>query len=115
MTIHGTASEHITAEVTAWPGVEAGHGERGEWSFRVGRHEVGHLHGDHALHLALGRELGTRLREEGRVGDHPVFPGKVGIAARRIGDDADVEDVVAILRLSYDRIVARYGLPVEAA
>lgn len=115
MTIHGTPSEHITAEVTSWPAVEAMPGDRGEWSFRVGGHEIGHLHGDHALHLALGRELGARLRDEGRVGDHPVFPGKPGIAARRIANEEDVEDVIAILRLSYDRTVQRYGLPVEAA
>ena len=46
---------------------------------------------------------------------HPVFPGRPGSAARRIETDADVDDVIALLRLNYDRVVARYGLPGEAA
>lgn len=43
-----TASQRITAEVTAWPGIEAGPGRRGEFAFRLGRREIGHLHGDQA-------------------------------------------------------------------
>ena len=110
-----TASETITDEVTSWTGVEAGYGKRGEWSFRVNGHEVGHLHGDHAAHFSFGKEVGSALREQGRVVDHPVFPGKDAMAARRIDDDDDVRDVVELMRLNYDRIVARYGLPEASA
>jgi hypothetical protein len=53
----------------------------------------------------------TTLREQGRIVDHPVFPAKVGPAARQIQDQDDVEDVIELLRLNYDRIVARHGLP----
>ena len=34
-----------------------------------------------------------------------------GPAARRIDDDDDVRDVIALLRLNYDRVLARHGLP----
>ena len=105
-----SASETITDEVASWPGVEAGYGKRGEWGFRVNGHEVGHLHGDHAAHFAFGKEVGLALREQGRVVDHPVFPGKNAMAARRIETDDDVGDVIELMRLNYDRIVARYGL-----
>jgi hypothetical protein len=44
---------------------------------------------------------------------HPVFPGKPGPTARRIEDETDVRDVIQLLRLNYDRVVARYGLPVD--
>lgn len=44
------------------------------------------------------------LFEEGRVVHHPVFPGKVGPAARRIEGEDDVRDVIRLLRLNYDRI-----------
>jgi Family of unknown function (DUF5519) len=108
-----TPSEQITDTVTTWPGVEAGHGKRGEWGFYVNTHEVGHLHGDHAAHFAFGKDLGTSLRERGMVVDHPVFPGKNGMAARRIENQDDVDDVIEMMRINYDRIVARYGLPSE--
>jgi len=106
-----TASERITAEVTSWPGVEAGPGRRGEFAFKIGRREIGHLHGDHAAHFSFPKDVWRELMEEGRIVDHPVFPGRVGPAARRIVDEHDVEDVIELLRLNYDRAVARHGLP----
>jgi hypothetical protein len=104
-----TASERIVAEVTSWPGVEATPGSRGEHSLRLGRREIGHLHGDHAAHFSFPKSVWAELFEHGRVIHHPVFPGKVGPAARRIADDADVRDVIELLRLNYDRMTARQG------
>src|ERR1700742_4428743 len=104
MTTQTSPSGRITEAVGSWPGVEAGPGRRGEFAFKVGRHEIGHLHGDHAAHFFFGKEAGAELREQGRVVDHPVFPGKTGPAARRIESDADVDDVIALMRLNYERV-----------
>ena len=113
MTKTATASERITDEVTSWPGVEAGPGRRGEFAFRLGRREIGHLHGDHAAHFSFPKDVWADLREQGRIVDHPVFPGRVGPAARRIEDDADVEDVIRLMRLNYDRAAARQGIAAD--
>jgi hypothetical protein len=110
-----TASEQITAEVTSWPGVRAGLGRRGEFGFRVGRREIGHLHGDRAAHFSFPKDVWSELFEQGRVTYHPVFPDRPGPAARRIEDEADVLDVIALLRRNYDRVVATHGLPAEGA
>ena len=99
-----TASEQITTEVTSWPGVEAGPGRRGEFAFRVGRKEIGHLHGDRTAHFGFPKSVWQELFDAGRIGYHPVFPGKPGFGARAIGEDADVHDVIAIMRLNYDRV-----------
>ena len=80
-----TASERITDEVTSWPGVTAGTGRRGEWSFKLGGKEVGHLHGDRAAHFVFPKPLWAELVEQGRIVDHPVFPGRVGPAEPRPG------------------------------
>jgi hypothetical protein len=104
MTEARTASEQITAEVTSWPAVEAGPGRRGEFAFKVGRREIGHLHGDHSAHFSFPKDVWAELFEQGRIVEHPVFPGKVGPAARRISGQADVDDVIALLRLNYDRL-----------
>jgi Family of unknown function (DUF5519) len=113
MTKTRTASEQITEEVTSWPGVEAGTGRRGEFAFKIGRREIGHLHGDHAAHFSFPKQVWAELFEQGRIVHHPVFPGKEGPAARRIEDEADVRDVIKLLRLNYDRAVARHGLPAD--
>jgi hypothetical protein len=106
MTDTRTASVQITDEVTSWPGVEAGPGRRGEFAFRLGRREIGHLHGDHSAHLFFPREIWNELKAEGRIAAHPVFPEKQGPAARRIESEDDIHDVIALLRLNYDRAVA---------
>ena len=106
--------DRIYAEVTSWPGITHGVGGRGEYSFRVGRREVGHLHGDFSAHFMLPKPMWAELFAEGRIAHHPVFPDKEGPGAREIHDAGDVDDVIAIMRLNYDRIVDRYGAPEEA-
>lgn len=111
MTNATTPSERITNEVTSWPGVEAGHGRRGEFAFRLGRRELGHLHGDRAAHFSFPKDVWTDLRAQGRIDFHPVFPGTEGPASRRLDGPDDEADVIALLRVNYDRIVARHGVP----
>jgi hypothetical protein len=108
-------SERIVEEVTAWPGVTAGPGERGEFSFKLGRRELGHLHGDHAAHFGFPKEVWAGLFEQGRIDYHPVFPGRPGFGARSIETEDDVRDVIALLRVNYDRLIERYGVPAEVA
>jgi hypothetical protein len=107
MTETRSPSGQITDEVTAWPGVEAGPGRRGEFGFRVGRCEIGHLHGDRAAHFSFPKDVWAELYAQGRIVHHPVFPGKEGPASRRIETADDVRDVIALLRLNYDRVTAR--------
>ena len=105
------AGERITEEVTSWPGVVAGAGRRGEFAFKVGSREIGHLHGDRALHIGFPKQVWFELYAKGRIDYHPVFPGKPGYASRLIETEEDVEDAIALLRLNYDRGIERHGLP----
>ncbi|HEX2415941.1 MAG TPA: luciferase family protein [Thermoleophilaceae bacterium] len=109
-----TPSRLITDEVTSWPGVEAGPGSRGEFAFKVGQREIGHLHGDRSAHFGFPKEVWTDLFEQERIDYHPVFPGKPGFGARRIETEDDVRDVIELMRINYDRVVARHGLPEPA-
>ena len=106
MTDTRTAGARITDEVTSWPGVEAGTGSRGEWGFALGRRQLGHLHGDHVAHFGFPKAVWEELYAADRITYHPVFPDKKGWAARRIESDEDVRDVIALLRLNYDRAVS---------
>jgi hypothetical protein len=62
------------------------------------------LHGDRAAHFGFPKQVWRELRNEGRVEPHPVFPDREGLGARRILDDDDILDVIALLRLNYDRL-----------
>jgi hypothetical protein len=103
------ASEQITAEVTSWDGVESGYGRRGEFAFKVRGREIGHLHGDHAAHFFFPKDVWATLFADHRIVHHPVFPGREGPAARRIERAGDVEDVIALMRLNYDRSASAAG------
>jgi hypothetical protein len=102
-----TASGRIIEQVSSWPGVEAGPGRRGEFAFRVGRREIGHLHGDSAAHFTFPEPVWVELRAQGRIGPHPMFPDTEGPASRTMQSDADILDVIALLRLNYGRLAAR--------
>jgi len=114
MTTTQTASEQITEEVTSWPGVEAGYGERSEFAFTLGRREIGHLHGDRVMHTGFPKAVWQELFDAGRIDYHPVFPGKPGYAARKIESEDDIGDVIELLRLNYDPAIAHHGLPASA-
>jgi hypothetical protein len=91
------------------------HGSRGEWAFRYNKREIGHLHGDHAAHFGFPKDVFDELLAAGRITYHPVFPDRRGPGARRIEDEADVDDVIALLRAQYDRAVARTPSPADPA
>lgn len=105
------AVEVIEAEVLSWPGVTAGMGKRGEYGFSVGRRQIGHLHGDRVAHFAFPKGLWAKLKEEERIGRHPV--DRPGLGARALGSDEDVADAIALMRINYDRAIAEHGLPDE--
>ena len=98
-------SEQIQETVGAWPGVVIDTGEIGETTFKVGRREIGHLHGDHAAHFSFPKSQWHELHEAGRVEHHPVFPDKAGPASRRVETDSDVRDVIELFRLAYERLI----------
>jgi hypothetical protein len=102
-----TFSERITAEVGSWPGVVVDDGELGELAFKVGHRELGHLHGEHAAHFGFSKAIWQQLHAEGRIEGHPVFPGKVGPASRRVETDDDVRDVIELMRINYHRTMER--------
>jgi hypothetical protein len=106
-----TARGRITREATSWPGVTAGPGTRGEFAFRLGRRELGHLHGDRVFHAGFPKPVWHELFAQSRIDYHPVFPGRPGFAARAIETEDDVEDVIAMIRLNYERAVEKHGLP----
>src|SRR3954454_24858673 len=106
MTQTKTASEQITEAIMAWPGTTSAFGTRGEFSLRLGRREIGHLHGDRVLHIGFPKAVWHELYDAGRIDYHPVFPGKPGFGSRALDTEDDVQDAVALIRLNYDRAMS---------
>jgi hypothetical protein len=98
----------IIQEVSAWPGVEVAEHRFGGVEFRVGRRELGHLHGDHLADLPFTRAIRDELLAAGRVVRHGPLPDS-GWASRPIRTEEDVQAVVELLRMQYDRAVSGRG------
>lgn len=70
----------ITRKVSGWPGVETSEGRSGILRFRVGKRQLGHLHGDWAAHFPFPRRLRDQLMAEGGSSDtrHLEPPARAG-------------------------------------
>jgi hypothetical protein len=86
--------------------------------FRLGRRELGHLHGDRMADLPFPRRVRDELIAAGRAMPHHVLPDS-GWVTRRVERPEDVAAIVALFALSYERAVAareaRTRPPEEAA
>jgi hypothetical protein len=98
----GLIAEKIRRELESWPGVQAGPHRFGGIEFRVGRRELGHLHGDRWADLPFPKSVRELLVSAGRAEAHHVLPDS-GWVTRRIHGDADVPAVIDLFRLNYER------------
>ena len=92
----------IVREVSGWPGVTTGRHRYGGTEFRFGRRELGHLHGDRLADLPFPLLVRNDLVTSGRAEPHHIHP-ESGWVSYFIRDSADVERVIALFRLNYDR------------
>jgi len=82
----------------------------GAIEFRLGRRELGHLHGDRMADLPFPRRVRDELIAAGRAEAHHALPDS-GWVTRRVHGPEDVEAVVELFRLAYERAVAARGAP----
>jgi hypothetical protein len=97
---------HIKAEVSGWPGVTVHPHRFGGVEFRLGRVELGHLHGSRLADLPFPRRVRDELVASGLARPHHVLPDS-GWVSRPINGLDDVEEVIALFRLNYDRVTTR--------
>ncbi|HET6869359.1 MAG TPA: luciferase family protein [Solirubrobacteraceae bacterium] len=97
-----TTGEQITATVQSWPGVESAPHRFGGIEFRVGRRELGHLHGDRIADLPFPRRVRDELVAEGRARPHHVLP-ESGWITVSIGSPDEAEYAVDLFRMAYER------------
>ena len=85
----------------AWEGVTAHDHRFGGRELRLGRRELGRLHGDRLADLPFPRRIAAMLVETGRAEPHRFARG--GWVTFPIRGEEDVEAAVELFRLSYER------------
>ena len=114
MTKTTTIEQRITEAVASWPGVEVGPHRFGGVEFRLGRRELGHLHGDRIADLPFPRRVRDELIAAGRARPHHVLP-ESGWVTVPIGGERGADGVIELFRMAYERARgARQGAAVSA-
>lgn len=96
-----SARSEIETSVLSWPGTSAHPHRFGGVEFRLGRRELGHLHGDVLLDVPFPSKVRDELIAAGRAQPHHVLPDS-GWISFRIKTAPDVQAALELLRMSYE-------------
>ena len=94
------AQQTIEQTVTSWEGVEAHPHRFGGREFRLGKRELGHIHGDYLLDVPFPVKVREELVLQGRAQTHHILP-ESGWVSSYLREDKDVERAVGLLERSY--------------
>jgi hypothetical protein len=100
-------TEAVRRELLAHDDVVESEHRFGGLEFRLGRRELGHLHGEHLADLPFPRRVRDELVATGRATPHHVLP-ESGWVSRRVRAPQDVDAVVELFRMSYERAAAAH-------
>ena len=98
--------ERIISEITSWPGVSTRTGRFGETELVLAGREIGHVHGDHQADIPYPRRIRDELVTADRIGPHHIHPDS-GWTTYYIESDTDIDAVVDLIRINYDRVSSR--------
>lgn len=94
----------VRRELLEYPGVTEGAHRFGGIVFHLGRRELGHLHGETVADLPFPPQVREELVASGRVS--PGHGESDRWVSRRVNGPEDVEQIVALFRLSYEHAAA---------
>jgi Ni,Fe-hydrogenase I large subunit len=98
----------IQETVLSWPGVTAHEHKFGGNEYRLGKEELGHVHGDTMADLEFPKKIRDELVKAGRVQPHHVIRDS-GWVTRRIRQPEDTDKVIALFRMNYERLNGQRG------
>jgi predicted DNA-binding protein (MmcQ/YjbR family) len=100
MSIRG-AREQIIQAILTWEGVTAHEHRFGGTEFRLGRREIGHIHGDALVDIPFPKKVRDEVVATGRAEPHHVLP-ESGWISFYLHEPADVEQAIDLLRQSFE-------------
>lgn len=93
--------EIITQTVLSWEGVSAHPHRFGGTEYRIGKRELGHIHGDHLVEIPFPIRSRNEIVSAGLAKHHHTLPEN-GWVSCYIERQEDVQPVIKLLRRSYE-------------
>ncbi|MBO9596493.1 MAG: DUF5519 family protein [Cohnella sp.] len=91
----------VSAALLSWPGVAAKPHRFGGVEFVFEGKEIGHMHGDRLVDLALPKAMRDECIAAGKAEPHHIFPDS-GWVSIDLNAEADFANAIEILRMKYD-------------
>ena len=100
MAIHN-AQEYITQKIQLWTGVTIHPHRFGGTEYRLGKREIGHIHGDHLVDIPFPTKVRHEIVEAGLAEPHHILK-ESGWISLYLRSSEDVERAIALLRRSFE-------------
>ena len=94
------ASKQIIEILLTWGGIEAHPHRFGGTEFRIGKREIGHLHGDSLVDIPFPKKVRDEIVAAGEALPHHVLPDS-GWVSFYLREEGDVQKVIDLLNRSY--------------
>src|SRR5262249_44172814 len=105
MMMHEELLAAVDRELVTWPGITKERGRFNSTAYKLGRREIGHVHRNGVADLAVPGAVYDELIATGRAQPHQA--GVQGVVSHWIDQPEDVDRVLALFRLNYDRATAK--------
>lgn len=100
MSVKG-ASQKIKEALLSWPNVEAHPHRFGGTEYRIGKREIGHIHGDHLVDIPFPTKVRNEIVAAGRAEPHHILP-ESGWISFFLKQDADIQKAIDLFHESYE-------------
>jgi hypothetical protein len=100
MSVRG-ASKQIIDTLLTWNGMEAHPHRFGGTEFRIGKREIGHIHGDSLVDIPFPKKVRDEIVAAGEANPHHILP-ETGWVSFYLREEGDIERVIDLLKRSYE-------------
>jgi hypothetical protein len=100
MTVHG-AYKQIVNTLRTWDGIETLPHRFGGMEFRIGKCEIGHIHGDSMVDIPFPKKVRNEIVEAREASPHHILPD-TGWVSFYLKEVDDVPKAINLLKRSYD-------------
>ena len=100
MSVYG-ASKQIVDILLTWEGMEAHPHRFGGTEFRIGKREIGHIHGDSLVDIPFPKKVRDEIVAAGEAQPHHILP-ETGWVSFYLREDGDIARALALLKRSYE-------------
>ncbi len=100
MALHG-ARQKIHEAVSSWLGVTAHPHRFGGTEYRLGKRELGHIHGDHLIDIPFPKKVRDEIIAASRAEPHHILPDS-GWISFYLNEPTDVDQAIELFRKSFE-------------